>query len=138
MKLKSQIKFEIPKIGETCIKHVMKTVFVVGAHVNDGGPSGRFALTEAAFYGNRKAIDVLLAYHADIEVQSSSMLNATPVTAAVMGHQIKIVEFLISVSTQWGYHMTKTLQNGGVQPISEIFHIENLIVCFIETYLISI
>ncbi len=38
---------------------------------------------------------------------------------------------------QWGHHLTKTVQNGGTQPISEI-HIEHWIVLCIETYLVSI
>ncbi len=36
------------------------------------------------------------------------------------------------------YHLTKTVQNGGAQSISEILHIENLIVCCIKTYIIPI
>ncbi len=30
---------------------------------------------------------------------------------------------------QWGYHVTKTIHNEGAQPISEIVHFENRIVC---------
>ncbi len=37
-----------------------------------------------------------------------------------------------------GYQLTKTVQNGGPQAISEILHIEYQIVCCIETYLIHI
>ncbi len=40
--------------------------------------------------------------------------------------------------TWWGYQMTKTVQNGGPQAISQIFHIEYWIVCYIETYLVHI
>ncbi len=35
----------------------------------------------------------------------------------------------------WGYQLTKTVQHGGPQAISEILHIEYRIVCFIETHL---
>ncbi len=49
-----------------------------------------------------------------------------------------ICEFLSVSVAHWGYHMTKTVQNGDGQPISENLHIENQIVCFIETYLIPI
>ncbi len=38
----------------------------------------------------------------------------------------------------WGYQLTKTVQNGCPQAISEILHIEYQIVCCIETYLIHI
>ncbi len=37
-----------------------------------------------------------------------------------------------------GYQLTKTVQNGGPQAISEMLHIEYGIVCCIETYLIHI
>ncbi len=35
----------------------------------------------------------------------------------------------------WGYQLTKTVQNGGPQAISEILHVEYEIVCCIETYI---
>ncbi len=38
----------------------------------------------------------------------------------------------------WGYQLTKTVQNGVPQAISEILHIEYRIVCCIQTYLIHI
>ncbi len=38
----------------------------------------------------------------------------------------------------WGYQLTKTVQDGGPQAISEILHIEYWIVGCIETYLIHI
>ncbi len=39
-------------------------------------------------------------------------------------------------TVQWGYHLTKTVLNRSAQPISEILHFENQIVCCIETYFI--
>ncbi len=39
-----------------------------------------------------------------------------------------------SQNTHQGYHLTKRIQNGGAQPISEIVHIENWIVCCIDIY----
>ncbi len=39
-------------------------------------------------------------------------------------------------STQWEYQLSKTVQNVGTQPISEILHIEIWIVCCKEIYLI--
>ncbi len=44
----------------------------------------------------------------------------------------------ICAMTWWGYPLTKTVQNGGLQAISEILHIKYGIVCCIETYLIHI
>ncbi len=42
-------------------------------------------------------------------------------------------------SISWrGYQLTKTVQIGGPQAISEILHIEYRIVCCIETYIIHI
>ncbi len=38
----------------------------------------------------------------------------------------------------WGYQLTKTVQSGGPQAISETLHTEYRIVCCIETYLIHI
>ncbi len=38
----------------------------------------------------------------------------------------------------WGYHLTKTNQNAGTQPIYKILHAENRLVSCIETYLILI
>ncbi len=38
----------------------------------------------------------------------------------------------------WGYQLIERVLNGGLQPISEILHIEYRIVCCIETYLIHI
>ncbi len=37
-----------------------------------------------------------------------------------------------------GCQLTQTVQNGCTRPISKILHIENWIVCCIETYLIPI
>ncbi len=45
---------------------------------------------------------------------------------------------LLTLHTWWGYQLTKTVQNGGAQAISEILQIEYRIVCCIETYLIHI
>ncbi len=45
---------------------------------------------------------------------------------------------VIIVYAWWGYQLTKIVQNGGPQVISEILHIEYRIVCCIETYLIHI
>ncbi len=42
------------------------------------------------------------------------------------------------VSTCLEYHLIKTVQNGGAYPISEILYIVNWIVCYVETYFISI
>ncbi len=39
---------------------------------------------------------------------------------------------------QLGHHVIKLVHNSGAQPISEILHVENCIVCSIETYLIPI
>ncbi len=36
------------------------------------------------------------------------------------------------------HHVTKTVQNGDAEPISDILHIENRIICCIETNLIPI
>ncbi len=47
------------------------------------------------------------------------------------------VPLLVLISS-WGYQLTKTVQNGSPQPISEILHIEYRIVCCIEIYLIHI
>ncbi len=41
-------------------------------------------------------------------------------------------------TTWWGYQLSKTVQNGGPQAISEILPIVYRIVCCIETYLIHI
>ncbi len=41
-------------------------------------------------------------------------------------------------TTWWGYQLTKSVQNGHPQAISEILHIEYRIVCCIEAYLIHI
>ncbi len=35
-------------------------------------------------------------------------------------------------SIQWGYQLTKKVQNGGVQAISEILHIENQIFLYCD------
>ncbi len=35
-------------------------------------------------------------------------------------------------------HLTKVVRNGGAHPIYEILHIENRVVCCIETYFIPI
>ncbi len=40
--------------------------------------------------------------------------------------------------TWWGYQLTKTVQNGDPQAISEILHIEYMVVCCIEKYLLHI
>ncbi len=45
---------------------------------------------------------------------------------------------IIYHTTWWEYQLTKTVQNGGPQAISEILHIEYRIVYCIETYLIHI
>ncbi len=59
-----------------------------------------------------------------------------------------ISNFLVPISTfmekciypysWWRYQLTKIVQNGSPQAISEILHIEYQIVCCIETYLIHI
>ncbi len=46
--------------------------------------------------------------------------------------------YVMQWNAWWGYQLTKTVQNGGPQAISEILHIEYRIVCCIETYLIRI
>ncbi len=38
----------------------------------------------------------------------------------------------------WGYQLIKTVQSGGAQPIFEILHMDNQMVCNIEVYLIPI
>ncbi len=43
--------------------------------------------------------------------------------------------YIVDSWTQWGYHLTRTVQNGCAQLISEILHVENRILCCIETYL---
>ncbi len=44
----------------------------------------------------------------------------------------------LATNTWWEYQLTKTVQNGGPQAISEILHIEYWIGCCIQTYLIHI
>ncbi len=58
-------------------------------------------------------------------------------------HLMKTILILLSIALVvivmyiwWGYQLTKTVQNGGPQAITEILHIEYRIVCCIATYLI--
>ncbi len=53
-------------------------------------------------------------------------------------HHSIMMEWGTSTRSWWGYQLTKIVQNGGPQAISEILHIEYRIVCSIETYIIYI
>lgn len=76
---------------------MMKYLIDLGAEVNRVGGNGKSILEVAVLNGNSEIVEMLLEFGANIDIKSGFFLNfdKTPITAAVLENDSKMVSFLV-------------------------------------------
>lgn len=71
---------------------------ILGAEINQAGPSGHFPLSESSSVGLERMTFTLLQNNADLEKECTAHKNATPLTIAALMDRPRVVEMLLKVS----------------------------------------